>query len=43
MDDGVNKSCWGLTVKAMIGFAGLLLLAWLISGGSETAAFLAAR
>jgi len=41
MDDSVQKSCWGLTVKAALGFAGLILLAWLVSGG-DTAAVLAA-
>jgi hypothetical protein len=40
MDDSVQKSCWGLTAKAVIGIAGIMLLAWLI-GGSETAAMLA--
>jgi len=41
MDESVQKSCWGLTVKAAVGFAGLILLAWLISGG-ETVAVVAA-
>ncbi|QOF74431.1 hypothetical protein IG197_02595 [Aminobacter sp. SR38] len=41
MDDGVQKSCWGLTAKAVIGFAGFLLIAWLVSG-AETAAVVAA-
>jgi hypothetical protein len=41
MDNDVQKSCWGLTAKAVVGFAGILLLAWLIGGG-ETAAVLAA-
>jgi len=40
MEDGMNKSCWGLTAKAVIGFAGIILLAWLV-GGSESAAVLA--
>ena len=40
MDDSVGKSCWGLTAKAVIGFAGIMLLVWLI-GGSETSAILA--
>ncbi len=40
MEDSVNKSCWGLTAKAVVGFAGIILLAWLVSG-SETAAVLA--
>jgi hypothetical protein len=42
MDDSVQKSCWGVTAKAVIGFAGLILLAWLIAGG-ESAALVAAR
>lgn len=41
MDDQVQKSCWGLTVKAVIGFAGLIFLAWLISG-ADSAAMIAA-
>ena len=41
MDDGIQKSCWGLTTKVIIGFAGILLLAWLV-GGYETAAVVAA-
>lgn len=40
MDDGIQKSCWGLTAKAVIGFAGFLLIAWLV-GGAETAAVVA--
>ncbi len=39
MDESVQKSCWGLTAKAAVGFAGIILLAWLF-GGSETAALL---
>lgn len=41
MDESVQKSCWGVTAKAVIGFAGIMLLAWLF-GGSETAVILAA-
>ena len=41
MDDSVQKSCWGVTLKAVIGFAGLIFLAWLLTGG-ETAALVAA-
>lgn len=37
LDDSVQKSCWGLTAKAAIGFVGLILLAWLISGGETVA------
>lgn len=40
MDDNAGKSCWGVTAKAIAGFAGLLLLAWLV-GGADTAAMLA--
>ena len=41
MDESVEKSCWGVAAKAVIGFAGIILLAWLVSG-AETAAVLAA-
>jgi hypothetical protein len=34
MDDGIQKSCWGLTAKAVIGFAGIVLLAWLVGGNA---------
>jgi hypothetical protein len=40
MDESIQKSCWGVTAKAMVGFASILLLAWLI-GGAETAAVVA--
>jgi hypothetical protein len=40
MDNTVPRSCWGVTAKAIVGFAGLILLAWLI-GGAEQAAVLA--
>jgi len=42
MDESVQKSCWGVTAKAVIGFAVIILLAWLMSG-AETAAVLGAR
>lgn len=29
MEDTVQKSCWGVTVKALAGFAGLMALAYL--------------
>ncbi len=32
MDEGTPKSCWGVTVKAIAGFAGILLLTWLVVG-----------
>lgn len=41
MEETAQKSCWGLTAKAVIGFAGVILLAWLVGGASETAAVLA--
>lgn len=41
MNDKVQPSCWSLTAKAMIGVAGLMVLAYLV-GGPETAAVLAA-
>lgn len=37
MDDQAEKSCWGVTVKAVIGIAALLALAWLV-GGAEAGA-----
>jgi hypothetical protein len=37
LDDNVQKSCWGVTAKALIGFAGIILLAWLFSGGDAVA------
>lgn len=42
MDDSVQKSCWGVAARAVVGFAGIILLAWLFGGGNETAAILAA-
>ena len=41
MDESVQKSCWGVTAKAVIGFAGILLLAWLFSGNAHAAVALA--
>ncbi len=41
MDDSAQKSCWGITVKAVIGFAGVIVLVWLAGSGGETAAVLA--
>lgn len=37
MDDSVQKSCWGVTAKAVIGFAGIILLAWLFGGPASAA------
>jgi len=42
MDESVQKSCWGVTAKAVIGFAGLILLAWIFSG-ADSAVILAAK
>jgi hypothetical protein len=41
MEDSVQKSCWGVTAKAVIGFAGIILLAWLV-GAADTVAVVAA-
>ena len=41
MDDSVQKSCWGVAAKAVAGFAGIMLMAWLF-GGSEAGVILAA-
>lgn len=32
MEDTAQKSCWGITVRAVIGFAGILVLGYLIGG-----------
>jgi hypothetical protein len=29
MEDSVQKSCWGVTLKALAGFAGILALAYI--------------
>jgi hypothetical protein len=29
MEDSVQKSCWSVTIKALLGFAGVLALAYL--------------
>lgn len=42
MDDGVQKSCWSVTTKAILGFVCILALAYLI-GSPETAAVIAAN
>ena len=41
MDETVQKSCWGVTAKAVIGFAGINLLAWLFSGPASAAMIVA--
>ena len=40
MDETVQKSCWGVTAKAVIGFAGIMLLTWLF-GGPDAAVMVA--
>ena len=35
MDETVQKSCWGVTAKAVLGFAAVLLLVWLVSGAQS--------
>lgn len=32
MEDTVQKSCWGVTFRAVIGFAIILLLAYVFGG-----------
>ena len=39
MDDSVQKACWGVTAKAVIGVVGIIAIAWLFSG-AETAVIL---
>jgi hypothetical protein len=29
MEDSVQKSCWGVTIRALIGFGGILALAYI--------------
>ncbi len=29
MEDSIQKSCWGVTIRALVGFAGILCLAYL--------------
>ncbi|MEX0343574.1 MAG: hypothetical protein AB3N20_01540 [Rhizobiaceae bacterium] len=42
MDDSVQKSCWGVTAWAVIGFAAIIGFA-LLFGDVETTAILAAN
>lgn len=32
MDNTIQKSCWGVTVRALAGFVGVLVLAYLFGG-----------
>jgi len=32
MEETVHKSCWGITARAVIGFSGILALAYLFGG-----------
>jgi len=34
LDENIQKSCWGVTAKALIGFACVILIAWLVSGNT---------
>jgi hypothetical protein len=38
MDDSVQKSCWGVTIKAVIGLAVVMLVVWLVSGAQNATA-----
>ena len=35
MDDHEQKSCWGLTVKAVLGFVFVMALTWLVTGAES--------
>lgn len=37
MGDSVERSCWGVTAKAVIGLAGIIFLAWLFMGAESAA------
>lgn len=41
MNEDVQKSCWGVTAKAVIGFAAIMLLTWILTG-PEASVILAA-
>lgn len=41
MEESVQKTCWGVTAKAVIGFAGIILLAWIFSGPASAATMIA--
>ncbi|MGH6763170.1 MAG: hypothetical protein ACRECW_16475 [Phyllobacterium sp.] len=41
MDERVQKSCWGITAWAVVGFAGLMFIIYL-AGTSGTATVVAA-
>ncbi len=32
MEEAAQKSCWGVTARAVIGFTGILVLAYLFGG-----------
>ncbi len=32
MDSTATKSCWGVTIRAVVGFAAILVLAYLFGG-----------
>lgn len=41
MDETVQKSCWGVTAKAVLGFSCIIFVAWLIGGGESLQIFAA--
>ena len=41
MDDSVQKSCWGVTAKAVIGIGAVMLLVWLLTGAGTATIILA--
>lgn len=42
MDESVQKSCWGVTAKAVIGLACIILLTWLFAGSGSIGVIAAA-
>ena len=41
MNDNGARSCWGVTARAVMGFAGIMFLVWLV-GGAETVSMVSA-
>jgi hypothetical protein len=37
MEHSVQKSCWGVTLKAVVGFAIVIAAVWLVNGGDSAA------
>jgi hypothetical protein len=42
MDDSVQKSCWGVALKAVVAFGVAMAAIWLIGGGDSAAVLAAA-